>query len=114
MSGGSGGVIRIYMKENSVFDIKEASKVSSSYFVSEPTIGFTAQKTFYTPLYSSFDSTLFKNYGVIDWIPQLELNQNISSQLLIPDTKTKTIKLYIEGIADDGTLISEMKTLNIE
>ncbi|MEY8848106.1 hypothetical protein AB9K26_04790 [Psychroserpens sp. XS_ASV72] len=114
MSGGSGGVIRIYMKENSVFDIKEASKVSANYTVSEPTIGFTSPKTFYTPLYNSYNNSFFKEYGVISWIPKLELPQNVSSKILLPKTETKVIKLYIEGIADDGTLISEIKTLTLE
>lgn len=114
LSGGSGGVIRIYMKENSVFDIKKATKTSSTYLISEPTVGFTAAKRFYTPKYTSYTNRTFQDFGIISWYPEINLQKNVSSPIKAINTQTESITFYIEGIADDGSLISEKKTIMIK
>lgn len=101
------------MKENSVFDIKTASKTSNTYLISEPSIGFASAKAFYAPKYNSYNNSTFLNYGVIGWFPNIELIQNKSSIIKFLNTQTKSINLYIEGVAENGDLISEFKTLTI-
>ena len=112
LNNGAAGVIRIYMKESSVFDVEEVNS-NTTFQMVKPSIGFAVPKTFYTPKYSSYENRTFKDYGVISWHPQLNISQNFSTTIKVIDTKAEQVSFFIEGIADDGSLISEIKTLII-
>lgn len=72
--------------------------------------GFAATKEFYAPRYSSYNDELFMKYGTIDWFPHIVIeNQNLD--LKVFDTG-QPIKLFIEGMASDGSLISEEILIN--
>ena len=97
---GSGGVIEITENREMI------SKRSNNLFNFVAKNGFTTNKKFYIPKYSSYASDIFKNYGIIDWIPKFEVNKS-KNTFKIPNTLTDKIILYIEGMSTDGYLISE-------
>jgi hypothetical protein len=78
-----------------------------------PPLTFTSPKTYYAPKYVYYESNFFREYGVIDWIPNLVLEQSNAINLKILDTKTKQIKLYIEGVTNEGRYISEEKIVTV-
>lgn len=72
---------------------------------------FASPKTFYAPKYVYYNSTFFREYGVIDWIPNLVLKTSHPINLKIFDTKTKQITLFIEGVTNEGRYISKEKVI---
>jgi len=76
-------------------------------------LSFSSSKKFYTPIYSTFLNDFYQNYGVIDWFPSCKTDDNGIIKIKVLDTKNKQIKLFIEGIANDGTFISEEKIITI-
>ncbi|MEM5563535.1 hypothetical protein WNY78_00395 [Psychroserpens sp. AS72] len=74
---------------------------------------FSVSKKFYTPTYSSYLNDFYQNYGVIDWFPKCNSSDNGILKFKILDTKNKDIKLFIEGIANDGAYVSEEKIMTI-
>jgi len=69
--------------------------------------GFTTDKEFYAPKYTSYTSDAFKYYGVIDWISNISLKQNGTASFKVLNTLQPELSLFIEGITTDGSLISE-------
>ncbi|MFT5846737.1 MAG: hypothetical protein ACJARX_002396 [Psychroserpens sp.] len=74
---------------------------------------FTSSKQFYVPKYVYYNSDFFREYGVIDWLPNVTLDQSNAINLKVLDTKTKQIKLFIEGVTNEGRYISEEKVITI-
>ncbi|MCF4101944.1 hypothetical protein L1I30_09725 [Gillisia sp. M10.2A] len=73
--------------------------------------GFSLNKKFYAPKYTSYTSAIFEEYGVIDWTPNLSLDKTGNATFNILNTLQPEVVLFIEGITSDGFLISEQ--LNI-
>ena len=69
-------------------------------------------KEFYAPKYSSYTNDTFKNYGVIDWISDLSIQDNGAANFKILNTMQPQVTLFIEGMTVDGNLISE--TLQVQ
>ena len=74
---------------------------------------FTSPKTFYVPKYVYYKSNFFKEYGVIDWVPDVTLDTSNAINLKVFDTKAKQIKLFIEGMTSEGRYISEEKIIMV-
>ena len=75
-------------------------------------IGFTKGKKYYKPNYYSTSNDIFKNYGAIFWKPNIVLKENNSS-FNIPHLKQDKIRVFIEGISSDGSIIFEEKTITV-
>ncbi|MEQ6124315.1 hypothetical protein AAON49_08960 [Pseudotenacibaculum sp. MALMAid0570] len=73
---------------------------------------FSTAKKFYTPFYSSRRTKFFKEYGVIDWIPNISVSEDGIATFKIPNNYRDEINLYIEGIINGKGLISQTKTIN--
>lgn len=74
---------------------------------------FTSPKTFYTPLYSSYRSDFFNQYGVIDWIANGKIDANGNLNFKITDKGIEQIKVFVEGTANKGSFISEEKVITL-
>lgn len=107
---GSNGVIRIYSRKTPLEEFNIEKKFAH---ISTANAGFTEPKTFYSPGYKSYHSTLFKDYGTIGWLPNVYLKHNVSGTFELPDTKTDKINLYIEGYDALGNFISQIVKLDI-
>lgn len=97
----SGGVIRIYRKEGA------STTFSSPAFVEKLVENsFARPKEFYRPKYVSSESTVFENFGVLHWEPQLITNKDGETELKIPNSNLPSVRFFIEGMGEDGTLLS--------
>jgi len=110
LNAGFGGVIKIYTRTTSLFEEEEGSKM---YLASEAPLAFSTSKKFYTPKYASFQNDIFQEYGAISWIPELKLEKAQATSFKVFDTETDRITLFIEGISENGDLISEQKTIQV-
>lgn len=73
--------------------------------------GFTENKEFYAPKYSSYSHSAFRNYGAIDWKPNLFLDSSGKAEFKVLNVLHPEIKLYIEGMTAGGILFSEVLTV---
>ena len=106
-----GGTIHIKTDPRLLF--KNDKRKEFNQKVSLP-ITFTSPKTFYVPKYVYYNSNFFREYGVIDWFPNVTLdNSSNAINLKVLDTKTKQITLFIEGMTNNGRYISEEKIITI-
>jgi hypothetical protein len=106
---GAGGIIRIWTRKTPLY-AKEISERKKTFI--DTSQGFDLPKKFYTPKYL-YASSLFEYSGAIHWEPQLRIDANGKATFNILDTGIDRISLYIEGMAEDGKLISTIKTITI-
>ncbi|SDR78998.1 hypothetical protein SAMN04515667_0672 [Formosa sp. Hel1_31_208] len=107
---GANGVIKIFT--NSELRTREYNITRDAGQEIKVPLAFSARKKFYAPTYSSYSTDFFENYGVIDWFSHCTVDKDGYIKFKIKDTKNKQLKLFIEGIANDGSFISEEKLIN--
>ncbi|MFL1894436.1 hypothetical protein ACJRPK_01960 [Aquimarina sp. 2-A2] len=99
------GTIMIYKKQN--LDISTTGGLD--FFVYKITNGFEKIKKFYTPTYNPGMKEFFINYAAIHWEPELKLEDGVPVPFKIHKNDVKNISFFIEGMADNGDLISIRK-----
>ena len=105
---GGNGVIKIYSS-------KKGSKSKNNQDTVQDfklPLSFSAEKKFYVPKYKSYYSDFYKGYGVIGWKPKVKIDENGMASFKIVKPRGN-IKLFIEGIANDGSFIFEEKTISL-
>lgn len=102
------GFVKIYTKK--LPSTRYDKKTTKAY---EFPLTFSSDKKFYIPKYKSYSDNFFKNYGVIDWKTNLSVNESRNVIFKIEKPKVP-VTLYIEGIANDGSLISEDKKITLD
>ena len=108
---GSNGVIKIFT--NSQLRTREYEVQLEPGQEIEVPLSFEAPKKFYAPKYDEYNSDFFKAFGVIDWYGKCSLSDDGTLKLKIKDTLSDKINIYIEGIANDGSFVSDFKTIDI-
>lgn len=103
---GANGAIKIYT--SNLFPGKNKNQSFRAY---EFPIAFSKNKNFYIPKYTSYTDDFFKEYGVIDWIPNCKTDNLGNLNLTIHNSGNNNVKLFIEGLTQDGSFISETKVI---
>ena len=88
-------------------------KESYPFAVADVDKGFEPSKQFYMPEYKFFNTRAFEQVGTIGWFSDVTIRSNESINLKVLDTGLDKLTLYIEGIAEDGTLINVEKSINV-
>lgn len=73
---------------------------------------FSAKKKFYVPKYRYYSDDFYKGYGVIDWKPELKVDDKGNTSFTIAKPEVPII-LFIEGITNNGLFIFEEKTISL-
>ncbi|WP_460218438.1 hypothetical protein [Psychroserpens sp. MEBiC05023] len=110
MRSGGAGLIRIKTKPASKVKLP-STEVYGTYDIP---LKFSVAKKFYIPEYVSYETDFFKEFGVVDWMPNLTLNNDGQLQFAIINKDIKHFKVHIEGVINNGTFISEDKELKID
>ena len=90
------------------FNFNQNSSISEY----EVPIAFSANRRYYTPKYPNTSDQFYKEFGVIDWKPDLKTEEDNSTRISFPKPEVP-FTLYIEGIADDGSFIYQEKLINL-
>ncbi|MDT0557980.1 hypothetical protein RM697_04945 [Ichthyenterobacterium sp. W332] len=106
---GGAGFIKIYTKQNNI-PLNKAENVVTY----DVPLRFSNAKRFYTPKYQYYNTKFFKEYGVIGWVPNLKPDDNGNLEFYIYDTKAENINLYIEGVVNGNSFVSETLIINTE
>jgi hypothetical protein len=107
---GSAGVIKIYTDPSVVFNDTSYNK---TYQEIDIPLTFSKSKKLYAPKYSYYQSQFYREFGVIDWFPNCKTDDLGNIIITIEMPKISDIKLQIEGIANNGSFISEEKHIII-
>ena len=83
-------------------------ETKANYLLKE---GYEKPLAYYRPKYTINDSQYLLNYGAVHWEPKMEIANGESGTVKFPSLGLKSVKLYIEGMSDDGTLFSSVKTI---
>ena len=105
----SGGVIRIYRRLGTSLQISRpnfAEKLVEN--------SFSRPKEFYRPKYISTENEAYEKYGIVHWEPQLKTNKNGEVELKIPREKLSSFKVFIEGMGNDGSLLSHTEEITLD
>jgi hypothetical protein len=105
---GSGGVIKIYTSNTF-----STNKNHESFRQFKFPLTFSENKKFYTPKYNVYDNEFFKEYGVIDWIPNCKLDEKGNLNFTISNLGNNNINFFIEGVSQSGTYFLDTKRLTI-
>tara|TARA_R110002051_G_scaffold56285_2_gene104602 strand:+ start:40789 stop:43164 length:2376 start_codon:yes stop_codon:yes gene_type:complete len=106
---GNNGELKLYTTNTDVYKSLVSNKTAQAYTIP---LTFSADKQFYVPKYKYTDDNFYKAYGIVDWKPQLTLNENGTISLKIKQPKVP-ITLFIEGIANDGSFVFEEKSISL-
>ncbi|NRD24515.1 hypothetical protein HNV10_14750 [Winogradskyella litoriviva] len=100
------GFIRIYTKDSPKKYLNNTTVQAYNF-----PLKFSPNKKFYIPKYKYYNDDFYKNFGVIDWQPNLNVDNqsNISFKIAKPKVP---FNLHIEGIANDGSYVYEKRTIN--
>ncbi len=107
---GANGVIKIFTSPQLIVNNSAVNNVSQ---IIEIPLTFRADKKFYVPLYPSYRNEFFEHFGVIDWFPKLKVDPKGHLNFKVA-AKTIILRLFIEGIGNDGAYLSEIKTITIK
>lgn len=102
---GAGGVIRLYSNNEKR---KTRNRKTEQKF--KIPLTFSKEKRFYTPKYKSTTDSFFKSYGIIDWLPNLHIDNHGNVSLKVVKTSTP-ISIHIEGLTEDGSFIVDDQTI---
>lgn len=102
------GIIKLYTKGPDYSKVKNKSK---PYII---TGGYKRILPFINSDYISKSNKSFENFGLIYWIPNLLTDENGNYKFTFPNEGIKKVKLKIEGITNEGEIISEIKEVTIE
>ena len=108
---GANGVIKIFTDPTIAF--KENPQISKFQEFEIP-LTFSKPTKFYAPKYSYYQTKFFNEYGVIEWLPNMSVDENGNISFKISNHSGNNIKLFIEGTANNGSFISEVKTVNFD
>lgn len=75
--------------------------------------GYTRPQEYFTPNYPDNRSLFFRNYGAIDWKGNIRVGSEFPTSITIPLPYQNQLNLYIEGMGDDGTLVSQKEEIGI-
>lgn len=113
--GAAGGVIRVYTKKGPDTDSPGLGRNYSddNFFVHTVKNGFGPVKEFYMPKYANVEDTSFNNFGTVFWNPNIVLGEDGNATFNFNHLNMKRMKLFLEGIGEDGTLYSTMQEIEI-
>lgn len=75
--------------------------------------GFERPEIYYNPYYK-IELKEYLEYGSVFWEGQLKIEKNGIHEFMIPNTGLKNLKLFIEGMSEDGTLFSDVQSVYLK
>lgn len=76
--------------------------------------GFTLPDKYYAPYYNKSHYLTYSEYGVLNWLPNLYMSESGVFEFKVPNYTYEGITLFIEGMAEDGSLISKVETIELK
>lgn len=107
---GNAGVIKIFTDPR----LSPDRFYGKNYQEFDVPLAYSSKKRFYTPVYGLYSSPFFKEFGVIGWLANLSTDANGHLNFNIQNLPLSEVNLYIEGVTEDGSFLSERKTIKLD
>ena len=75
--------------------------------------GYAQPQEYFAANYPDYGSTVFRNYGTLDWKANINVDYEIPTSFTIPLLGQSGMLLHIEGMGVDGTLTSLSKRIEL-
>jgi hypothetical protein len=75
------------------------------------TNGYARPQSYFTPNYPDYTTSIFKNFGVLDWHANVTIGSEIPTSIMIPIKGQRTINLFVEGMNSNGGLFMQNGTI---
>lgn len=69
--------------------------------------GYARPQTYFTANYPDYTTSVFKNFGALDWHSNLKIGSEIPTSIMIPIKGQRTINLFVEGMNSNGCLFMQ-------
>ncbi|MEM8928769.1 MAG: hypothetical protein AAGC45_11240, partial [Bacteroidota bacterium] len=76
--------------------------------------GYARPQDYFVPNYPSYDTMVFKNYGALDWHPNVVVGNEIPKSITVPVKGQKGIQLFVEGMGTNGSLFCESVEIELD
>ena len=76
--------------------------------------GYAKPDEYFNPGYEDYESRIFKRFGALYWKPNIVVSENESTTIKVPLKNQNGVKVFVEGISEDGTLISIEKKIDLK
>lgn len=79
--------------------------------------GYARPQDYFTPNYPDYTTSIFKNYGALDWKANTLIGAEIPTTVMVPIKGQRTLKVFIEGMDINGNLFTQnniIETTNID
>ncbi|WP_036156476.1 hypothetical protein [Maribacter forsetii] len=76
--------------------------------------GYAKINEYYNPGYEDYESIVFKKYGALYWKSNIPVTSKEPFTIKVPLKNQEGVKVFVEGISEDGTLISLEKKINLK
>ncbi len=76
--------------------------------------GYARPQEYFSANYPDYNSAVFKNFGVIHWQGDLDINSEIPVSITVPLYNQSGVMLYLEGMGKEGALLSWAKKIEIK
>jgi len=73
--------------------------------------GYARPQTYFTANYPDYTTSVFKNFGALDWHANLKIGSEIPTSIMIPIKGQRTINLFVEGMNSKGGLFIQNETI---
>lgn len=111
-NGGQGGIIYIITQKGSIGGYSEWYNPVNQVEVTVKN-GFNPPENYQSPNYTDLDSPIFLKYGTLDWKASLKTDLNGQSTFVLNNKGLKKVKLLIEGLNNEGNVISWVEEIEI-
>ncbi|APQ16715.1 hypothetical protein [Maribacter hydrothermalis] len=76
--------------------------------------GYAKPNEYFNPGYEDCESVVFKKYGALYWESSVVFSKKESTIIKVPIKNQEGVKVFVEGVSEDGTLISMEKEINLK
>ncbi|MEM8510112.1 MAG: hypothetical protein AAF717_19925 [Bacteroidota bacterium] len=75
--------------------------------------GYARPQEYFSPDYPDYTSPVFQNFGALDWKANINVGDEFPTLVTVPLKEQEQIRLFIEGMTANGTLIAEDHLINL-
>ena len=109
---GATGIIRLISRRTPLSGFNNSVKSTTNYNIYKVEKGFEMPKEFYMPKYAFFKTESFQQVGTIAWFSDISISEDQTLELNIFDTGLNKVRLFIEGITENGNMIALDKLIS--
>tara|TARA_R110000868_G_scaffold411357_1_gene703315 strand:+ start:1092 stop:2597 length:1506 start_codon:yes stop_codon:yes gene_type:complete len=95
-------------------DFYVSPEKKNKYFKQYISNGYAKPVEYFNPGYEDYESREFKRYGALYWNSSIVIPKKEATTIKVPLKNQERLKVFVEGMGKDGTLISLEKDIDLK